>query len=148
RPIWEYLEYCPRLREVARVSKGIEWTEKQKTHKHALVRDRPFPGSRLGIPPEATPFYAFKRPPTANLSFERKYQRRPASFKRPWDRPKVILNKSAKSRGPWRLAAFADFDGLACYETFIAAWPRDEALLLPLAAVLNGPVANAFVWER
>lgn len=45
----------------------------------------------------------------------------------------------------WRVAAFADFDGLACFETFFAIWPKDPALTVPLAAVLNGPVANAYL---
>jgi hypothetical protein len=149
RQVWDYLEYCRPLGEFAQVSKGIEWTESQETHKHLLVGPEPFqPYSRLGVPPEASPFYAFQQPPTAYLNFDPKYQRRPKTFRLPWDQPKVILNKSAKSRGPWRLAAFADFNGLACYETFLAAWPRKENLTEALAAVLNGPVANAFVWER
>ena len=149
RPVWEYLDYCPKIGSIAKVSKGIEWTENQKINKDLLVRKDWFsPDSRLGVPPESLPFYAFETPPTAYLSFDKKFQRRPTSFKRPWDRPKVILNKSAKSRGPWRLAAFADFNRLACFETFVAVWPEDPELTVPLTAVLNGPVANAFVWEH
>src|SRR5207248_1696054 len=125
------------------------WDLPQETHRGLLVADKPvFADSRLGVPPEASPFFAFERPRAAYLNFDGEPQRRPESFETPWPGSKVILNKSAKSRGPWRLAAFADIDGLACYETFIAAWPKDEKMLVPLAAVLNGPVANAFVWER
>ncbi len=149
RPVWKHLERCRPLREYALVSKGIEWTELQETHKHLLVRDEPFePSSKLGVPPEASPFFAFQKPPVAYLNFDPQYQRRPRTFRLPWNRPKVILNKSAKSRGPWRLAAFVDLEGLACYETFIAAWPKNEKFTVALAAVLNGPVANAFVWEH
>jgi hypothetical protein len=66
-----------------------------------------------------------------------------------WDKPKAILNKAARSRGSWRLAAFPDTEGVICYQTFIGVWPMsplfDEWLL---SAVLNSPVANAFVATR
>jgi len=62
----------------------------------------------------------------------------------PWDSPKVILNAARRSRGPWRLSAFADYTGLTCFRTFLAVWPNDPALATAVAAILNGPVANAF----
>ena len=61
---------------------------------------------------------------------------------------KVILNASRKSQGPWRLAAFADFEGLVYYQTFTAVCPHDPAMTIPLTALLNSPVANAFVATR
>ena len=67
-----------------------------------------------------------------------------------WNRPKAILNKAARSRGRWRIAAFPDSAGLACYQTFIGVWPTKSELFDEwlLAAVLNSPVANAFVATR
>ncbi len=53
-----------------------------------------------------------------------------------------------KGRVRWRLAAFADTEGLICYQTYTAAWPRDPLNLQMLAAIINGPVANAFVATR
>jgi hypothetical protein len=64
----------------------------------------------------------------------------------PWDRPKVIVNAARVSRGPWRLAAFVDVQGYVCSQRFIGVWPNDHSLPAEcIAAVLNGPVANAFV---
>lgn len=151
KEVWEYLDYCQRLREVAESHKGVEWTLDQEENRDFLVRSRPVEGHdfRLGIPPQASPFLAFERPPVAYLNFDEEHRRRPESFKRRWDQPKVILRRGRKSRpGPWKLAAFADLEGLACYESFIAVWPNDGGMILPLAAVLNGPLANAFLADR
>ena len=70
------------------------------------------------------------------------------AYKRPWDLPKVILNKARRSRGPWRISAFADFDRLTCYQTFIAVWPNDPAMTTVLAAILNGPLGKCFLFHQ
>ena len=66
----------------------------------------------------------------------------------PWDKPKVIANKARLSRGPWRIAALLDYDGLVCYQNFHGIWPRGDFPIEVLAALLNGPVANAYLWTR
>ena len=47
------------------------------------------------------------------------------------------------------MAAFPDTEGVACYQTYIGVWSKsdlyDEWLL---SAILNSPVANAFVSTR
>ena len=47
------------------------------------------------------------------------------------------------------MAAFPDSEGVTCYQTYIGVWPTsdsyDEWLL---SAILNAPVANAFVATR
>ena len=66
-----------------------------------------------------------------------------------WRKPKAIINKNALSRGAWRLAAFADSEGITCYQNCTGVWPTsDEFDEWLLAAVLNSPVANAFVAIR
>jgi hypothetical protein len=70
-------------------------------------------------------------------------------WRHPWNKPKAILNKSARSRGHWRLAAFPDSTGLACYQTYFGVWPKSSLCdEWSLSAVLNSPVANAFVATR
>ncbi len=61
--------------------------------------------------------------------------------------PKVMINKAAKARNAWRLSAFADESG-GIAQNWIAIWPENEDDLLALVAVLNGPVANAFVTDH
>jgi hypothetical protein len=63
----------------------------------------------------------------------------------PWHLPKVFLNTVRASRGPWRLAAFPVYEDRACTENFIAIWPPKGWTANALSAVLNGPVAAAFV---
>lgn len=46
------------------------------------------------------------------------------------------------------MAASIDKFGVVCYKNFHAIWPDDSISLETLAAVLNGPVANAYVDAR
>ena len=56
------------------------------------------------------------------------------------------MNAARVSRGPWTIAAFADDTGLVCSQRFHAVWPKDQRWTAKsLAAVLNAPVACAFV---
>jgi len=143
REIWEYLTYCPKLSAVATPSRAIEWNMPLDTHRDILVREEPFPGSRRGVPPLAK-FDSFQKPSIKHLNFDEEFRYREA-FDLPWAQPKVIMNKTRRSRGMWCVSAFADLEGLACYRTFIPVWPKDPALTVAVAAVLNGPVANAFI---
>ncbi len=157
--VWAYLGGLPEVGSLAEVHRGIEWnlplTQKspetgkriETGNRKELVSSEERPGFREGLPPGASPFHPFQRPPTQYLSMKPEDQRGQA-YTLPWDRPKVILNAKTKSRGPWRLAAFADVKGLVCYQTFTAIWPAEASHVGPLAAVLNGPVANAFVAAR
>jgi hypothetical protein len=133
--------------------RGIEWklplTEKGKEtgNRSALVKAEPAEHFRPGIAPQ-TDFFIFEKPPHAYLAFDPKLQRTNA-WKQAWDKPKAILNKAARSRGNWRIAAFPDSVGLACYQTYIGVWPKTETFdEFLLAAILNSPVANAFVATR
>ncbi len=151
--LWDFLVNYPTLSEVAELHRGIEWntplTKKgaETGNRANLVKKHPSEGFILGVAPQ-TAFNIFEQPPTRYLSVRPQDQRGNA-YKHPWNRPKAILNKSARSRGPWRLAAFPDHSGVTCYQTYIGVWAKsaayDEWLL---AAVLNSPLANAFVATR
>lgn len=151
--VWSFLVNYPSLSDVAYIHRGIEWNirltadGKETGNRSLLVRDTQADGYKLGVAPQTT-FNVFEEPPVSYLNFDPQYQRGNAA-QRDWDKPKVILMKSARSRGKWRMAAFPDSSGIACYQTFTAVWPKsnlyDEVIL---AAVLNSPVANAFVATR
>jgi hypothetical protein len=143
REVWEFLSYCPSLHEYAEAHKGVRWNTPIENNEHLLVSETPFPESRLGVPLRAT-FNSFERPALSYLNFE-KGRRLFGGFDLPWDQPKVIMNKARRSRDMWRVAAFADFDGLACFETFLAVWPKDPSLTIALEVVLNSPIANAYL---
>jgi len=111
------------------------------------MSDSELPGYKLGVPPKAK-FNAFQTPQLKYLNVIPEAQRRNA-WQYDWSRPKAILPKVRVRRGHWRIAAFADSVGITCHTTFHAVWPKsdqyDEVLL---AAILNSPVANAFVASR
>jgi len=140
--VWGFLVNHPRLGSVADVHRGLEW----KTGRPTVLNEEA-PDYRLGVAPQ-TDFKVFEVPRMSYLSFRPEDQRR-NSWQYDWIKPKAIFSKFARSRGNWRLAAFADRRGVACFQTYIAAWPADDAYdAVMLAAVLNGPVANAFVATR
>jgi len=151
--VWDFLVSYPTLGDFADVHRGIEWniplTENgaETGNRSELVRSRPAEGFRLGVAPQ-THFRIFEQPATAYLNLRLEMQRG-SSWRHPWERPKAILNKAARSRGHWRMAATPDSIGLACYQTYFGVWPKqdtfDEWLL---SAILNSPVANAFVATR
>jgi predicted RNA methylase len=151
--LWEFLVNYPTLEEVAELHRGIEWNiplrsdGRETGNRATLVRSTPAPCFAPGIAPQAK-FDVFEVPQRAFLNVKSELQRGNA-YKLPWNRSKAIVNKSNRSRGRWRMAAFPDSEGLTCYQTFIAVWPKsrlyDEVLL---SAILNSPVANAFVATR
>jgi hypothetical protein len=141
------------LRDFADLHRGIQWKEPLTKNggetgiRGKLVRDQPMEGYALGVAPR-TAFNVFERPRLRYLNIRPEDEYLHAT-QYPWQKPKAILNKAARSRGAWRMAAFPDTEGIICYQTFIGVWPTsavfDEWLL---SAVLNSPVANAFVATR
>jgi hypothetical protein len=74
---------------------------------------------------------------------------RPAPLTRPGGKPKILTNVARLSRGPWRLAAAYDASGLVASQAFFGLWLTDAGFPIEaLEAVLNGPLANAFLTER
>jgi hypothetical protein len=144
REVWEYLRHCDTLGELAAVHKGLEWKNLTK-NRARYVQDREFANSKKGLAPGETKFWAYQRPKTAWLSIDKRHLYRPNALQYDWARPKVIINKTSKGRHAWRQSAFADTRGLYCGETFLVIWPKDDADLWPLTAVLNSPIGNAFV---
>lgn len=152
--VWNFLVNYPTLGEVAELHRGIEWNlpltlkgGAETGNRSKLVRDQPADGFRLGIAPK-TDFSVFEQPRLVYLNFKPEVQRGSA-WKYNWNQPKAILNKTARSRGRWRVAAFPDSMGLACYQTYTGVWPKSHSLdEWSLSAILNSPVVNAFIATR
>lgn len=145
--VWDFLVSHPTLGDVAEVHRGIEWNIRLTENRSQLVKDRPTEGYKLGVAPQ-TDFKIFEQPKTAYLDF-RPAMQKGGPWRHAWNKPKAILNKTARSRGHWRMAAFPDSIGIACYQTYFGVWPKSNAFdEWSLSAVLNSPVANAFVATR
>lgn len=143
--VWNFLSSHHRLGEITEIHRGVEWLSKITANMH--VRDTPADHYKLGVPPNAK-FNAFQLPTLKYLNVDPQEQRR-NGWRYDWSRPKAILPKARVSRGRWRMVSFADHAGITCHHTFYGVWPRsdqyDEVLI---AAILNSPVANAFVATR
>ena len=151
--VWDYLSSYQALDEVADLHRGIEWNQPltkdgvETGFRSIAVRNEPMKDYRIGVAPQ-TKFNAYRCPELTYLSFRVEHQRGNA-WQHDWAKPKAILNKAARSRGAWRMAAFPDSEGIACYQTYIGVWSKSDDLdEWLLSAILNSPVANAFVATR
>jgi hypothetical protein len=141
RELWDYLDAYPRLGYRLRPRRGLEWTYNQSE----AFSDRRQPGYRRGLhSARQCRQFVLNRP--VWLDYRPEYIRR--GFGLDWVRTKLIVNAARLSRGPWRIGAALDVDGLLFSQQFYGLWPKagvPEGELLVLSAVLNGPVANAFI---
>lgn len=151
--IWDFLSRYPTLQEFADIHRGMQWNKrltvkgKETGHRAELVRETPEEGFMLGVAPK-TKLHVFETPRLYYLS-RRPQDQESNQWKYDWEKPKAILNKAARSRGHWRIAAFPDTEGITCYQTYIGVWPTsDEYDEWLLSAILNSPLANAFVATR
>jgi hypothetical protein len=140
--VWDYLNDNRLLGSLARVHLGARWTYPQDD---AASQEQRSKTDKLGLhSPDDLDAFSARR--LRWLDLEPSHLTHAKS--RPWARPKVIMNGVRRSRGPWRVAATADATGLAFSQQLLGLWPRADISpeeLWAFAAVLNGPVANAFI---
>ncbi|MCW3101157.1 MAG: hypothetical protein JWL77_6775, partial [Chthonomonadaceae bacterium] len=65
----------------------------------------------------------------------------------PWSRPKVIVNRVRLSRGQWNVIGAMDEQGLWASQQFHGMWPKKNVPIELLAALVSGPVANAYLFS-
>jgi hypothetical protein len=139
--VWERLRGFPRLGEHADIHRGVEW--EPPFDEEQMISLQPRSGFRRGLH-QAKDLMAFELPTPVHLS-ERAPFRRGGEFLRQADRPKVFVNAARVSRGPWAMVASVDTSGLLATQNFHGIWPERVWTVRALAAVLNSPLANAFV---
>jgi len=151
--IWERLDSLRPLSDVARmIHGGVQFNQPLKDPNTPgkvntlLVADdliTPFHVKGLyRVPSDVEPFIA---PPHVYLNLNPDIMRSPGIGGLPWGEPKIMVNAHRKSRGPWAIVALLDHEGLALYENYIGIWAHPGTPLEFLAAVLNSPLANAYV---
>lgn len=136
--VWRYLKPNPTLETLATAHLGIQWKQDQAS----AIRSTPQKGFVPGIH-AANAVKAFYLDDPKYLDFRPSMIRRAGTH--PWDQPKVIANAARLSRGPWCFAAAVDSQGLAVSQQLYGVWPKKGVSLNVLCAILNGPVANAYV---
>jgi hypothetical protein len=138
--VWNALLHLQRFAEVADIHRGIEYKENVSK----FISDQPKPGSAPALVNVQRKFEPYSINSFRYLNTDPELMRRKAQ-NRSWDTPKVIANAARLSRGPWTIAGAVDEQGLLCYQNFHGIWPIAHMPLDIIAALLNGPVANAFV---
>jgi len=141
--IWQRLEHFPTLGEVAEIHRGVECPLPNDEHRY--VSPIPRRGFQPGLWKVTASFAGFLPESRASYLSTKLDDRNGGAFAFDWQSPKVIANAATLSRGMWRVAGFADHEGLIVSQNFHGIWPRDIRWLEAIEAVVNGPLANAFV---
>jgi len=140
--VWDYLESRPKLEEFGTMHRGIQWVKFDETD---CISDTKKADFKPGFARVEQNLLAFQAPRVVYLNLTRKNLIGDI-IDCGWEKPKVLMNKARIRRGPWRLAAFVDLEGRICTQRFHGFWPKVGGPPLELiAAILNGPVANAYL---
>jgi hypothetical protein len=142
--IWDELASLPHLGDIADIHRGIEYNLSLKENENELVSDIPQGGFARGLRKVTDDFEPYTVSTATYLNMNPVLMRRDA-YKLPWDKPKVIANAARLSRGHWLIAGAVDDKGLVCTHRFHGIWPTGALPIEVIAAVLNGPIANAFL---
>jgi len=143
KEVWNRIGTYPCLHEVALIKTGIRY--KSSVPENLLVQNFEFPDSKKGIFNVTPGFYQYIAIDTVYMSTKKEHMQSTA-IKCPWDLPKVILPASRMSRGHWRFAGAVDAQKRIFSRRFYGAWPKSLVSVYTLAAILNSPVAQAFVY--
>ena len=145
--LWDATANMERLGDLSSIHRGIEYNLPLRANKSRLIAAEELAGFMPGVHTvrdTVEPFVVSKR---VFLNVSSNFMRTPA-YKFPWHKPKLIVNANQQSRGHWKITASLDNVGRVCYQNFHGIWPGNSHSLEVLSAVLNGPVANAFVATR
>jgi hypothetical protein len=141
--IWERLKDLPQLGDIAEIHRGVEWQQPFDKSKYVSVSQKT--GFVRGVNSAAGEFQLFVKPNPIFLADKIEWQRGGA-WQLPWDKPKVVMNAVRVSRGPWKIAAFVDENETRYTANFTCFWLKTpEWTPKTLAALLNSPIASAFV---
>jgi N-6 DNA Methylase len=147
--IWKYLKQNSVLSEITEIHRGLCWvSQKNKSfeQRRELVLDEPKDGYMLGCAKVSGNFSQYYISANQYLSLNKQDQYDKA-YELPWHTPKVVCNAARLRRSAWRLGAFADTKGLALSQRFLAIWVKNEFSLHSISALLNSPLANAFMYS-
>lgn len=142
--VWDKLASFPRLGDVAEIHRGIEYKLSLEENEDKLVSDVPREGFARGLRQVTDDFEPYTASSSTYLNMKPELMRREA-YKLPWDKPKVIANAARLSRGRWLIAGAVDDKGLVCTQRFHGIWATGSVPIEIIAALLNGPIANAFL---
>jgi hypothetical protein len=145
--LWQYLRRNSRVRDVALVGRGIEYKGKTERNDISVVVQKPrqgYPAGYAGVSRDQT---IFTTPPERGLAMHPELIGNPRQGEAAGI-PQVLINMGRTARSPWRIKATLDEAGRPFKNNFAVIRPAKNASALYLWAVLNSPIASAFVASR
>lgn len=142
--VWKSLAKLPRFGSVAEVHRGIEYNVPFKENAALLVAEEAKPGFAPGLGKVQDGLESYTVTSHKYLNIDPRLMLYEA-YKLPWHQPKVIANAAYLGVARWTIVGAVDEQGLVCYQNFHGIWPRNDTPVEVIAALLNGPVANAFL---
>ena len=139
--LWRYLESNPALGSYFSIHRGIDWSPAPGDARSNEARA----GCARGLS-TASGARQFMLPAPVYVGHRQERPRRAANL--PWDRVKLVANAARPTAAPWCVTVGIDREGLVCSGQFFGLWPKrcvTDAQLLAFVAILNGPVASAFL---
>lgn len=141
--LWQRVADLPTLGQFVHAHWGIRWLKKRQSH---AASDQQAPGRQLGLH-RARDHRAFALGRAAWLDVNPEHLYGGGDL--PWEEPKILCNAGRSSPGKWRISAAVDRKGLVASQQYVALWAIDDRLDLDVvAAVINGPLANAYLSEH
>jgi hypothetical protein len=149
--LWDRLVHLPKLDSFVEIRKGVNWIPRtdgqpRTAPRTDVVSDDELDGFHRGAEKMASNLAQFQLKHLRYLSLRQEHQDpKTRAYKHPWQKRKVVCNAARfKRKSPWRIAAWADAEGLAFSKEFFAIWPVEGVSEFALAGILCSPIANAF----
>lgn len=146
--VWSYCKDNPRIEDIASLGKGFEFHGVDLPEGSNTFSHKKFPRAQAGFVHFDQGLQLHELPTPYWVNLDAKVIRRAVSGTAVGVQ-QVLLNYAPSSRGPWRLKALLDPTGHPVSSRFIAVRPTAEPYsILALWAILNSPIANAFVFTH
>jgi hypothetical protein len=143
--IWRALADNEHIADIAMVGRGIEFKGERARGSVPVVTPQPKTGYPAGYAGVSGDQAIFAPPPEVGIAtrpelIENARQGMADGI------AKVLVNRTRTARSPWRIKALLDPDGKPVKNNFLTVRPKSDATpALFLWAVLNSPIANAFI---
>jgi len=145
--IWNYFGGNPKLENVASVGQGFEFHGADLPEGSNTFSEKKFPKCQAGFVHFDQELQLHKLPTLYWVNLDATVIRRAVNGTIVGT-PQVLLNYAPSGRGPWRLKALLDREGHPVSSRFIVVRPTNVSYsILTLWAVLNSPIANAYVFS-
>lgn len=142
--VWSSLAGHPRLSSIAVAHRGARWAAEPTKNGRARESAEPIRTYRLGIRRATDQFEPyFVAGGIEDLDDAPEAIREGEGL--PWHLPKAIVHWDWRAGSAWPITAVPDYGGLVAFERFSGVWTTGSVSPGVVAAILNGPVANAYL---